>query len=199
MILYNQRITKEVQKIMELYNYENLIRVIGNVEKREENEKLQGLFSLKEKYFELEKNLIQSGILEDWVRLKELCRKAQVRLCVSHISSGSIGCVLGVGDFKYANIYDDNGRIKKLMSSGSHWSDYYGFYYDTKAHCLIWEFRHTTDYHSFEYFKTEEEKYNTKIYLLEEFKNTYENYRKFQLMKIEEKFGSRITVEDIID
>ena len=183
---------------MELYNYDDLIRVIGNVKSREENEKLQELFSLKEKYFELEKNLIQSGILEDWVRLKELCRKAQVRLCVSHIGSGSIGYVLGVGDFKYANIYDDDGRIRKLMSSGSHWSDYYTFYYSVKNHCLVWEDRHTTSYHSFTHFNTEEEEYNTKIYLLEEFKNTYENYRKFQLMKIEEKFSGRITIEDII-
>ena len=184
---------------MKMFNYSELIRVIGNVEKREENERNQALLSLKEKYYELERNVINSGILADWVRLKEVCRKAKVRLCVSHISNDSIGYVLGVGDFTYANVYDDNGRIKKCMSRGSSWDDYFGFYYDNSMEKIVWEFRHTnSSFCIVDSFKTEEEEYTTKIELLTEFKNTYENYRKFQLMKIEEKFETRIKTEDII-
>lgn len=184
---------------MKMFDYSELIRVIDNVEIREEKERNKTLISLKEEYYKLERNLINSGILADWVRLKEVCRKAKVRLCVSHIAEHSIGYVLGVGDFKYCNIYDDNGRIKKLMSSGSSWSDYFSFYYDNSIEKIVWEIRHSnSSFNIFDGFKTEEEEYITKIELLTEFKNTYENYRKFQLMKIEKKFGDRIKTEDII-
>jgi hypothetical protein len=43
-----------------------------------------------------------------------------------------------------------------------------------------------------------EEKYKTRICLLETFRDTYENYRRFLLKKIEDKFASRIKAEDII-
>ena len=112
---------------MKMFDYSELVRVIGNVEIREERERCEGVLKLKERYEELERSLIESGIFDDWNRLKQLCAKAKVRLCVSHQSEHSIGCVFGVGDFKYCLEYDDKGRIQKLMSGGSHWSDYYGF------------------------------------------------------------------------
>ena len=184
---------------MKMFDYSELIRVIDNVEIREEKERMNGIFALKERYKELEHSLIESGILDDWNRLKQLCLKANVRLCVSHIGKGSIGYVLGVGDFRYCNVYADNGIIKKCMSSGSYWSDYYGFVYEPDKG-IVWKKYHTTNTHFFEGFKEgqDEEKYETKIYLLETFRDTYEHYREFQLMKIQEKFGERIKTEDII-
>lgn len=184
---------------MKMFDYSELIRVIDNVEDREEKERMNGILTLKERYKELEHSLIESGILDDWNRLKQLCLKANVRLCVSHIGEYSIGYVLGVGDFKYCNVYADNGMIRKCMSSGSHWSDYYGFTYAADKG-IVWKIRHTTDSWHFNGFNEgqDEEKYNIRIYLLETFRDTYEHYRKFQLMKIEERFGDRIKTEDII-
>ena len=183
---------------MKMFDYSELIRVIGNVEMREEREKMMEVQSLKEKYEELERSLVMSGIFDDWNRLKQLCDKAKVRLCVSHIGDGSIGCVLGVGDFAYCNIYDDQGRIKKLMSSGSTWSDYYGFIYDLGSG-IVWKTWNTSSFHIFDGFaNNERRKYETKIEMLETFRDTYEHYRMFQLQKIEDKFGSRVKVEDIL-
>ena len=84
---------------MKMFDYSELIRVIGNVEMREEREKMMEILSLKEKCEKLEQSLVTSGIFDDWNRLKQLCAKARVRLAVSHIGVGSIGYVLGVGDF----------------------------------------------------------------------------------------------------
>lgn len=184
---------------MKMLDYSELIRVIDNVELREEKERVMGLLAIKERYMELERSLIESGILDDWNRLKQLCAKAKVRLCVSHIGNDSIGYVLGVGDFRYCNEYDDNGMIKMCMSSGSHWSDDYGFTYEADKG-VVWKISHMTNTHWFNGFSAihDKEKYETKIYLLERFRDTYENYREFQLKKIEEKFGERIKTVDII-
>lgn len=184
---------------MKMFDYSELIRVINNVEIREEHEKVMGVLKLKERYLELERSLIESGILDDWNRLKQLCSKAKVRLCVSHQSNDSMGYVLGVGDFRYGSVYQDEGTISKCVSNGSYWSDYYGFVYDS-AKGIIWKTTHTTSSHGFEGFneKQDEKMYLTRIELLESFRDTYENYRKFQLQKIEDKFANRIKMEDII-
>lgn len=184
---------------MKMFDYSELIRVIDNVEVREERERMNGILALKERCKELERSLIESGILDDWKRLKALCSKAKVRLCVSHIGDNSIGCVLGVGDFHYCNEYDDNGLIKVCMSSGSHWADYYGFDYEHDKG-LVWKTYHLTSTIGFNGFKEgqDKKKYETRIYLLETFRDTYEHYRTFQLKKIEEKFENRIKTEDII-
>lgn len=184
---------------MKLFDYSDLIRVIDNVEIREEEERMMGILKLKEKYHELERSLIASGMLDDWNRLKQLCAKAKVRLCVSHQSEHSIGYVLGVGDFRYCNEYTDYGDIRKHMSSGSTWHDDYGFTYEADKG-IVWRVYHSSDFHRFDGFteKQSEAKYKTRIQLLEAFKNTYEHYREFQLMKIENKFANRIKVEDII-
>lgn len=184
---------------MKMFDYSELVRVIGNVEIREERERYEGVLKLKERYEELERSLVKSGIFDDWNRLKQLCAKAKVRLCVSHQSDHSIGCVLGVGDFKYCMEYSDHGRIQKLMSCGSSWSDYYCFTYEADKG-VVWKVYHMTGYGHFNGFSEgqEKEKYETRIYLLETFRDTYENYRKFQLQKIEDKFANRIKAEDII-
>lgn len=184
---------------MKMFDYSELIRVIDNVEMREEREKMMALLSLKEKCEKLERSLVESGIFDDWNRLKQLCAKANVRLCVSNQGSNSMGICLGLNGYGYGNEYRDDGFFSKLMSSGSHWGDYYGFTYES-AKGLIWTTRHMTSSYMFVGFKEnqEEKKWSTRIHLLETFRDTYEHYREFQLKKIEDKFGSRIKVEDII-
>ena len=182
---------------MKIFDYSELIRVINNVENREEEERVKGTLRLKDKYNKLEYELIESGILDDWNRLKYLCEKAKIRLCVAQIGDKSIGHILGTSDVYYCKEYADDGMVKKCMSSGSHWSDYYGFKYEVDKG-IVWEITHSTGTSLFTGFKDDEEKYKAKIYLLETFKNTYEHYREFQLRKIEEKFSARIKTEDII-
>lgn len=184
---------------MKMFDYSELIRVIDNVEIREEKERVENVLRLKEKVVELERSLVQSGIFDDWNRLKQLCAKAKVRLCVSHQSEHSMGCVLGVGDFAYGMEYRDDGRFMKLMHSGSSHSDYYGFTYQADKG-IVWCVYHNTNFYWFDGFTESKmkEKYETQIYLLETFRDTYENYRKFQLMKIDDKFGARIKAEDIV-
>ena len=182
-----------------MYDYNELIRVIGNVEKREERERIMAILDLKERCEELEHYLVESGMLDDWNRLKKLCSKAEVRLCVSRMGNESIGCVLGIGDYFYCNEYLDNGMICKCMSSGGHWCDYYGFTYETDKR-IIWRTIHCTDTHLFKGFDGEynKKRYETRIELLDAFINTYEIYRDYQLKVIDEKFAERIKVEDII-
>ena len=184
---------------MKMFDYSELIRVIDNVEIREEREKVMGVLKLKERYRELERSLIESGIFDDWNRLKRLCAKANVRLCVSHQGKDSIGYVLGVGDFRYCSEYEDNGIVAKCMSNGGHWSDYYGFTYEAD-NGIVWKVSHMTNTHLFNGFSEakDKEKYEARICLLETFRDTYENYRTFQLKRIEDKFADRIKVEDII-
>lgn len=185
---------------MKLFDYSELIRVIDNVEIREKKEKEMGIISLKEKYRKLERTMIESGIFDDWNRLKRLCSKAKIRLCASHQGSNSIGCIVNhKEDYKYCQEYRDDGIFSKCMDSGSHWSDYFGFTYSVER-SVVWNITHNTKTHWFNGFGTEdtEKEYTTKIYLLETFKNTYEDYRDFQLRRIEEKFNTRIKAEDII-
>ena len=184
---------------MKLIDYSELIRVIDNVEIREEKEEVAGVLRLKERYNKLERSVVESGILDDWNKLKYLCAKAKVRLCVSHQGNSSIGYVLGVGDFRYCKEYDDNGMIKICMSEGSHWCDDYGFTYEADKG-IVWKVTHITNTHHFNGFSKaqEKEEYMTRIYLLGTFVSTYEDYRDFQLKKIEEKYANRIKVEDVI-
>lgn len=184
---------------MKMFDYSDLIRVIDNVEVREEKERIMSVLQLKEKCNELERTLVASGIFDDWNRLKQLCTKAKVRLCVSHQSENSIGYVLGVGDFKYGMEYRDDGKFMKLVREGYSGSDYYGFTYQPDKG-IIWSVDHTSTHYWFEGFTESqmEEKYKTRMCLLETFRDTYENYRKFLLKKIEDKFANRIKAEDII-
>lgn len=184
---------------MKLFDYSELARVIDNVKVREEAESTMETLSLKEQCEALERYLIDTGILDDWIRLKRLCAKAGVRLCVSHIGMNSIGYALGLGNASYCREYADNGAFRKCMSNGSHWSDYYGFGY-TEDSGIFWRTEHTTSTYHFDGFREGDErsKYETRIYLLETFRDTYEDYRNFQLKKVEEKWQSRISTADIL-
>lgn len=185
---------------MKIFDYSELIRVINNVEIREKREENIKNMKIEEKYKMVEAKLISSGILEDWFNLKQVCRKANVRLCVAYRGESSIGIVTGRKNYAYCDIYADNGRIQTCMSSGSHWSDYYGFIYDKESHRLVWDTTHTTSYSNFHGFgpNREVEKHLTRIKMMEIFMETYEDYREFQLKKIEEVFKGRIKPSDLL-
>ena len=184
---------------MKMFDYSELIRVISNVEMREEREKMMALLSLKEKCEKLEQSLVESGIFDDWNRLKKLCAKAKVRLCVSNQGSNSMGIRLGMDDYGYGHEYKDEGYFSTLMSSGSHWGDYYGFVYEPDRG-VVWHTYHITRTVCFDGFseRQDEKKWSTRIRLLETFRDTYEDYRNLQLQNIEDKFATRIKATDII-
>lgn len=184
---------------MKLFDYSELIRVIGNVEKREEKERNVALMNLKDKYINLRDEMIESGIFDDWYRLKELCNKAGVRLCVACLGGDSMGVILGYGDYAYCKEYNDNGSFDISMSSGSSWDDRFGFKYNPEKG-LNWFISHSSNFHLFNGFGRDEigNEYQTKIDLLLGFKETYEEYRDYQLKKVEEKFSNRIKTEDIL-
>lgn len=190
---------------MEMFDYSELIRVIGNIEIREEKEKNENILGLKKKLLELENSLIESGILDDWNRLKTLCVKAGTRLVVSHNGSDSIGYTLGVGDFHYCEEYCDDGSVRIRMKDTYGWEYYPGFYYDP-CKGIVWKI-HRREYTKFSegisakhWSNKNDEKaeYEAKIALLETVRDTYGHYREFQLKQIEKKYANRIKTEDII-
>lgn len=184
---------------MKLFDYSELIRVIGNVEKREEKEKYSKIIDLKDKYISIRDEMIESGIFDDWYSLKKLCNKAGVRLCVACQGSTSMGIVLGYNDYAYCKEYNDDGAFDISMSSGSSWNDRFGFKYNPEKG-LNWFISHSSNFHLFNGFGSDEmgREYQTKINLLLAFKETYDEYRDYQLKKVEEKFSNRIKTEDIL-
>lgn len=190
---------------MEMFDYSKLIRVIGNVEIREEKERDENILGLKEKIKELENTLVESGILDDWNRLKCLCAKAGTRLVVAGIGSDSIGYVFGIGDFHYCEEYRDDGSVRIQMKDTYGWEYYPGFYYDP-CKGIVWKI-HRREYTDFSegiskkhWNNKNDEKleYEAKISLLETVRDTYKHYRDFQLKQIEKKYANRIKAEDII-
>ena len=78
------------------------------------------------------------------------------------------------------------------MSSGSHWSDHFGFsYYDRKLKWHIW---HSTDSVLFTEFPNEDAEIEAKIKLIQLFLSHYEEYRSVQLDRINKKM-SKISKE----
>jgi hypothetical protein len=184
---------------MKIFDYSDLIRVINNVELREEQEKLVHQNNLKQQYEDLEYELVMSDIFADWYNLQKLCKKAGIRLSVSNQGKTSMGYIMNHPEsYSYCKEYKDDGLFCFCMSSGGHWSDYYGFKYDDE-HGLHWLIQHSTKSFLFYGFNSETEKYEIKIKLLNKFKETYEDYRNFILSKVDEKFKNRIKPEDIIE
>lgn len=175
---------------MEILNYTNLLKVIDNIEIREEKEDIERTLDMEKEYELLELKLKKSGLLDDWYGLKQVCRKVNVRLL-------PYGSNLTSSMFKFADI----GSYECCMSSGSHWSDYYGFTY-TPENGITWKVWHTTNTHLWGGFGESREeqrsKYRYRIAAIEKFMDSYEKYREFQLPKIEEALKDRVKPEDII-
>ena len=175
-----------------MFNYSELIRVIDNIEVREAKEKAMEIADLRDKYLELARSIVESGVLADWCRLKRLCAKAKVRLCVAQQGKDSMGIVLGMNDYYYCKEYDDGGHF----ASELYYDTDYGFRYDADEGIITWMFLGSPK--RARGFRDDEHKLNFRIQLLETFMETYEDYRKFQLSRIDEKYGTRVKAEDIV-
>ena len=94
-------------------------------------------------------------------------------------------------------IYNNsNGMYATCVDSGSYYSNYFGFNYTPNTGFAWRDFRSNDN--NFTIFNNEAEEYTTKIKLLQSFKATYEDYRDYQLKRIEKKFKNRIKTEDIL-
>lgn len=173
---------------MKLFDYTGLLNVIKEVNL--ETDKLNNFkdMALKNRYLDLESELFDSGILEDWLRLNKVIT---TRIFMNRWNSEHLNKVYR--DTEKFIEYADN-IIHVTMSSGSHWSDYLCI--NPKASVengrIIWCVTHSTDTHFFERFRSEEEEYKTKILLIEALMRTYEAYREFALQKIAEELNKKI-------
>lgn len=173
---------------MKLYDYSSLLKVVNEIDLETSKLKNTKEMALKNKYLELERQLLDSGLLEDWCRLSKL---------------GYIDYYNRWRNKKLDNIYnksdefieyDRDWRIKIMMSSGSHWSDYLCI--DPRSSVnqgkLIWCVMHTTNYHGFERFNNVEKEYKTKILMIETLMETYEEYRDFMLQGLAKSIGAKL-------
>lgn len=171
---------------MMVYDYSNLLKAVRDTKTNKiiaENEKTVGK---KNTLARLENDLKSSGLLDDWYDLKRVCRETGIRIMPygdwDETKRGPL-----MNDLEY---FDDNGMFVKIMSSGSHWCDSFGFSYKNRE--FKWKILHTTSPSLFNGFDDENYEIDTKIHLIETFMNRYEEYRSIQLQRIYAKLGKTL-------
>lgn len=173
---------------MKLYDYTNLLKVVNEIDL--ETSKLNNMkeMTLKNKYLELERKLLDSGLLEDWCGLSKLGYTDYYNRWRSERLNNIYT------DSKEFIEYDRDWRIKIMMSSGSHWSDYLCIYPRSSVNQgkLVWCITHTTHTQLFKQFKNVEQEYKTKILMIEALMETYEEYRDFMLARLAENIGKKL-------
>lgn len=176
---------------MMLYNYDNLLNAVREIKTNKTIAENERTMNKRNKLLRLENELKSSGILDDWYDLKRTCRELNVRIMPYGGWDETRQGVL-MEDYEY---FQDNGTFSQCMSSGSHWSDYFGFSYKDRE--FRWKILHTTSSTLFNGFSNEDAEIDTKIRLLEIFMARYEEYRDIQLQRIYTKMGK--TMEEIIE
>ena len=184
-----------------IYDYSNLLKAIDNAQLEEKKLNNQILANKKDELAELEMEIEQSGMLEDWYQLIEAMKK------------------LGVRGFPYTEYkeptiegnaikFTDGYRFMETMSSGSHWCDCFGIDgYNVgnrrgwSRNKVNWVITHSTSSHLWEDFETwggdvEAKRVRTKIRLLKEFKESYPIYREFKLKEIYAALGKQIETNE---
>ena len=175
---------------MTIYDYSDLLKMIANINTDKIIAENERTMNNKNRLTKMENKLITSGILDDWYDLKKSCKKLGIRLAPYGNWDEEIrGPLMKDGNGKY---FIDNGTVSICMSSGSHWSDHFGFsYYDRELKWHIW---HSTDSVLFTEFPNEDAEIEAKIKLIQLFLSHYEEYRSVQLDRINKKM-SKISKE----
>lgn len=154
---------------MKKYDYSGLLKSIGDMRTDREKAVNERLFSRKQQLLDLENKVVSSGMLEDWVGLKDVCRKAKV--------------CLNPAENNYDN-YKGNGVFGVYtISSYNYLSQDFGFI--LKDGNLVWKWENDKGR-----FESEEQEINIKIKVLNSFLDTYEEYRDFQLQRVFNAMGS---------
>lgn len=176
---------------MKIYDYSNLLQAVRETNTNKIIAESNRIADKKNALSKLEMELKTSGLLDDWYDLKRLCREANVRIMPYGGWDEKKQGVL-MDDFQY---FEDNGMFMECMSSGSHWTDYFGFSYKDRE--FKWKICHITSSTLFNGFDNEVSELNTKIKLIELFMERYEEYRNIQLQRIYMKIG-KITEETMV-
>ena len=176
---------------MRLYNYNHLLAMVREIKTNKTIAENERTMNKKHKLLRLENELKSSGILDDWYDLQRTCREFNIRIMpYGGWDESKQGALME--DYEY---FRDDGTFSQCMSSGSHWSDYFGFSYKDRE--FKWKILHTTSSIIFDRFPDEDSEINTKIKLIEIFMERYEEYRDIQLQRLYTKMGQ--TMEEIIE
>ena len=177
---------------MLLHDYTDLLTVINELKEEEELERLKLLQKGEVELKELELKIENSGMLKDWNQLKEACRKAGVRLCpYGGYDELEQGPLMTGSDY-----FSDEGYFWVCMSSGLHWSDFFGF--SGKNNKINWKIVHSTNSTLFNRFDDKQKEVNQKIELLNVFLLKYEEYKSIQLKRVFAKMKKmQNTVNDL--
>ena len=154
---------------MKKYDYSGLLKAIGELKTDKKKALNERLLSYKQQLIELENKVLFSGMLQDWVNLKQICKQS--------------GVGLNLSNSKYDK-YKGHGTFADFTLS-SHNFLHYNFGFIFKDGNLIWRWANSNAK-----FENEEYEIKTKMYLLNEFLDTYEEYREIQLQRIFDTMGS---------
>ena len=154
---------------MKKYDYSGLLKTIGELKVDKKKALNERLLSYKQQLIELENKVLFSGMLQDWVNLKQICKQS--------------GVCLNLSNSKYDK-YKGHGTFADFVLS-SHNFLHYNFGFIFKDGNLIWRWDNSNAK-----FENEEYEIKTKMYLLNEFLDTYEKYREIQLQRIFDTMGS---------
>lgn len=154
---------------MKKYDYSGLLKAIGDIKTDKKKALNERLLSHKQQLTILENKVISSSMLQDWENLKNVCIQAGVNLNLAHN--------------KYDK-YKGHGTFADFVLS-SHNFLHYNFGFVFKDGDLVWRWDNTKAQ-----FEDEEYEIKTKMYLLNEFLDTYEEYREIQMQRIFNAMGS---------
>lgn len=168
---------------MKIYDYSNLLTTVRetNVKKiMAENERV---LTKRAALLQLELELKESCLLDDWYDLQKTCREADIRIMPyggwDELKKGPL-----MDDYRY---FEDNGMFMDCISSGSHWADYFGFTYKDRE--FKWQIYHSTSSSLFRGVEDENTELDVKLKLIRLFMERYEEYRNIQLNRIYAKIG----------
>lgn len=171
-----------------VYDYSNLLRAIDNAQLEEKKLKNSILANKKDELAELEMEIEQSGLFEDWYQLNEAMKKLGVRgFPYTGYQEKPIG--------SYAHKFTDGYRFMETMSSGSSWSDYFGISINGITGGNVKRFTWIT-HGLWNGFRNEENEVTTKIRMLKQFREAYPVYREFKLKEIYAALGKQIETNE---
>ena len=121
---------------MTIYDYSDLLKMIANINTDKIIAKNERTMNNKNRLAKMENKLLTCGILNDWYDLKKSCKRLNVRLApYGNWDEETQGPLMKDQNGKY---FMNNGTFSICMSSGSHWSDHFGFsYYDKEQKKIV--------------------------------------------------------------
>lgn len=173
---------------MKLYNYSNLSETIEEAKKDrveyEKNKDKNKLDRLKDELEQLEKRLKESGILDDWYNLQDVCNEYGISLDVHDEKEDPI---LGLVSY-----FKNDGEFGTDIDMGNRTRIFYGFCILSSG-TFVWRASISSTSNRIkatERFATDEFKYDMEIKIIKKFFESYEEYRYIQLDRISKKISS---------